>query len=71
VQGGPLAEGPLFRCPACGHAPLEEAPEACYCAGCGRAWPVEDGLYLFRDWQDEPQRTWRAREQEGEPRRHP
>ena len=49
LHGGALAEGPLFRCPACGHGPLEETPEACRCPGCGRVWPVEDGLYIFRE----------------------
>lgn len=44
--GGSLADG-LFRCPACGHAPLHESVEAVHCAACGRRWPVEDGLYNF------------------------
>lgn len=43
---GNLSRG-LFRCPACGHAPLHESVEAVHCEVCGRHWPVEDGLYNF------------------------
>ena len=48
-SGGALAEGPIFRCPACGHGPLDEGKDACRCAACGKAWPVEDGIYMFRE----------------------
>jgi SAM-dependent methyltransferase len=37
----------LFRCPACGNEDLQETTDALLCEGCGRAWPVEDGIYDF------------------------
>jgi SAM-dependent methyltransferase len=49
VRGASLASGPLFRCPACGTAPLEEHPTACLCPNCHSEWPIEDGIYLFRE----------------------
>jgi SAM-dependent methyltransferase len=39
----------LFRCPACGHDGLEEGAAALLCAGCGRRWPIEDGIYNLKD----------------------
>ena len=38
----------LFRCPACGAGPLEEASGDLLCPGCGRAWLLRDGIYDFR-----------------------
>jgi SAM-dependent methyltransferase len=38
----------LFRCPACGHHPLEEKPEAAICSACQREWALRDGIYDFR-----------------------
>jgi ubiquinone/menaquinone biosynthesis C-methylase UbiE len=38
----------LFRCPACGHSPLADTPPKITCAGCGRAYPVRNGIYDFR-----------------------
>ena len=48
----PAPEGSLFQCPACGHAPLEESETACRCPACGKSYPVQDGIYDFRDLQD-------------------
>jgi SAM-dependent methyltransferase/uncharacterized protein YbaR (Trm112 family) len=39
----------LFRCPACGSNELSESPQALACAGCQRRWPIEDGIYNFKD----------------------
>lgn len=38
----------LFRCPACGGEELARKAGALACSGCGRRWPVEDGLYNFK-----------------------
>jgi len=40
-------EGAFFRCPACG-SPLEDTPPEIKCAGCGKKYPVVDGIYDFR-----------------------
>ncbi len=39
--------GAPFRCPACA-APLPDTPPRIVCAGCGREYPVEGGIYDFR-----------------------
>ena len=38
----------FFQCPACGDARLEEQPVALHCSGCGKDWPIVDGIYDFR-----------------------
>ena len=38
----------FFRCPACGHSPLEDTPPELTCDACGRTYPVKDGIYDFR-----------------------
>jgi ubiquinone/menaquinone biosynthesis C-methylase UbiE len=38
-----------FRCPACGSNGLEETPVSVNCPSCGCRWPVEDGIYNFKD----------------------
>ena len=45
----------LFKCPECGHAPLEERAEYLECSNCKRKWGIEDGIYDFR----KPLNTWR------------
>jgi ubiquinone/menaquinone biosynthesis C-methylase UbiE len=42
------ARGTFFRCPECGHFPLEETHEAMVCPACERRWPIHDGIYDFR-----------------------
>jgi len=37
-----------FRCPACRGVQMSESPDAVTCGGCGRAWPVRDGIYEFK-----------------------
>jgi SAM-dependent methyltransferase len=39
----------IFKCPACQHPDLETAPEHLNCPNCGRGWPIEDGIYNFKD----------------------
>jgi hypothetical protein len=41
--------GALFRCPACGSNDLSASPEALACTGCQREWPIEDGIYNFKE----------------------
>jgi ubiquinone/menaquinone biosynthesis C-methylase UbiE len=38
-----------FRCPACGCDDLQASPEAMACTGCGRRWPIEDGILDFKE----------------------
>jgi ubiquinone/menaquinone biosynthesis C-methylase UbiE len=46
----PSAEpGQFFCCPVCQHTPLEESSTVCHCSYCGRDWPIEDGIYVFRE----------------------
>ncbi len=39
--------GTFFKCPACGTA-LEDTPPELVCTGCGKHYPVKDGIYEFR-----------------------
>jgi ubiquinone/menaquinone biosynthesis C-methylase UbiE len=41
--------GAFFRCPACGHDLPDESAVALVCNGCGKEWPIIDGIYDFRD----------------------
>ncbi len=38
----------LFRCPACGHAPLQEQGDGLLCPACRQRWPIHNGIYDFR-----------------------
>lgn len=38
----------LFKCPECGHSPLEDKGSHLYCPSCKRKWSVEDGIYNFK-----------------------
>ncbi len=42
------ADGLVFKCPACGHAPLPDTPPEIICPACGRSYAVKDGIYDFR-----------------------
>lgn len=47
LRGGPLR--PMaWRCPACGHEPLRAAADHVPCPACGRDWPIENGIHIFR-----------------------
>lgn len=39
----------FFRCPECGHFPLEEQAEVLPCPDCGRVWGRRDGIYDFKE----------------------
>ncbi len=51
AQGASAAAAPtaFFRCPRCGHAPLEEAEAQLTCPACGARWAVRDGIYDFKE----------------------
>ncbi len=50
VGNSPSAShGSFFRCPECGHSPLEESSGRLVCSDCSRAWPLSDGIYDFRE----------------------
>ncbi len=40
--------GAFFRCPMCRNEQMTESPEAVMCGGCGRVWPMRDGIYEFK-----------------------
>jgi ubiquinone/menaquinone biosynthesis C-methylase UbiE len=44
-----VSAGEFFRCPACLHTPLEQTPQAMKCPACGKDWPIQDGIYHFRE----------------------
>ena len=44
----PAADGLVFKCPACGHAPLPDTPPEITCPACTRTYAVKDGIYDFR-----------------------
>ncbi len=44
-------DGAFFRCPGCGE-PLADTPPLLACAACGRAYPMEDGIYDMRLMED-------------------
>ncbi|MFC2064207.1 methyltransferase domain-containing protein [Chloroflexota bacterium] len=48
-NGVTAAAGAFFKCPACGHAELEEGDEMLVCKGCGSRWGVRDGIYDFKE----------------------
>jgi SAM-dependent methyltransferase len=50
VGESPAAQpGAFFRCPECGHFPLDELQRAQVCPACTRRWLLRDGIYDFRE----------------------
>jgi SAM-dependent methyltransferase len=48
---GDTPEAPVgvnFRCPDCGHFPLQEQPDYVKCPACGRVYELREGIYDFR-----------------------
>jgi len=39
----------FFKCPACGHSPLEDKKDWLACPNCKSKWTVKDGIYDFRE----------------------
>ncbi len=44
--------GKFFRCPACGGDDLKNNSDHLLCTQCGRRWPVQDGIYVFKETAD-------------------
>jgi SAM-dependent methyltransferase len=42
----------FFKCPDCGHHPLEDKKIYLACSNCGIRWEVKDGIYDFREPMD-------------------
>jgi ubiquinone/menaquinone biosynthesis C-methylase UbiE len=51
AQGGQVSKETelVFRCPGCGHSPLDESVEAIHCPACGRNYAIREGIYDFRE----------------------
>lgn len=50
IAGAEVApEQVLFRCPSCGSLALTPTADSLRCQGCGRAWPIDDGIYDFKN----------------------
>jgi SAM-dependent methyltransferase len=45
-KDGPSSDR-LFRCPVCGSEELHERESLVLCGGCGREFPIEEGIYDF------------------------
>jgi SAM-dependent methyltransferase len=55
VGEGELAPpGAFWQCPACTSLDLESTETGLHCAGCGRLWPVRDGIHIFKEEEIEP-----------------
>jgi len=39
----------FFKCPDCGHSPLEEKQDYLECTNCKKKWGIKDGIYDFRE----------------------
>ncbi len=44
----PARAGDFFRCPACSGAAFEHGEEQSLCTSCGKAWPIEGGIHVFK-----------------------
>ncbi len=47
-ESGPPPDG-FFMCPACGSAQFNKTTTAMLCLFCKRHWPIEDGIFNFRE----------------------
>lgn len=49
VEDWQSAAGAFFKCPSCGSLDLDEGLAFVVCRACGKPWPIEDGIYDFRE----------------------
>jgi ubiquinone/menaquinone biosynthesis C-methylase UbiE len=45
----PAVPDTIFCCPVCKAFPLIEQEQSCQCPACGKDWPIENGIYIFRE----------------------
>lgn len=45
----PAVPDAFFCCPICKSFPLIETQHSCLCTACGKQWPIENGIYIFRE----------------------
>lgn len=45
----PRSKESFWRCPMCLATKIVKHPDGLRCEGCGRIWPLEDGVYNFKD----------------------
>jgi SAM-dependent methyltransferase len=48
-EGPAAAPGQFFRCPACSGLQLNDGGGHLDCVQCGRRWPIQDGIYDFKE----------------------
>jgi ubiquinone/menaquinone biosynthesis C-methylase UbiE len=48
-EASPFPGDIIFRCPECGHFPLQEEGSSLLCASCSKRWAIQDGIYNFRE----------------------
>jgi ubiquinone/menaquinone biosynthesis C-methylase UbiE len=48
-EGKKAASGAFFKCPECGQQPLTEKKDRLECPTCKRRWPIQDGIYNFKE----------------------
>jgi hypothetical protein len=48
----PADPGAFFKCPACGHTPMNARDEQLICDSYGKKWGFKDNIYDFREAVD-------------------
>jgi SAM-dependent methyltransferase len=48
-EGEPAPEGAFWRCPVCGSFDIQKIDVGMRCGGCGRVWPVREGIFDFKE----------------------
>jgi len=48
-ENPPRAENSFWRCPICHSTEIADHEAGLRCSGCARLWPLEDGIYNFKD----------------------
>ncbi len=48
-RASPESGGRFFQCPKCGSSSLTKKGDHLLCLNCDRGWPIQDGIYDFRE----------------------